>query len=106
MVIIVLAVVIHSLYINRTNETHSLQQMTTSISGQFPETSTVITTLNVRNMTCNRCVNAIRRELITLEGFINVSFDVRARRVIVEHDAALSAARIRERIIEAGFNVN
>ena len=68
--------------------------------------NTITTVLSVRNMRCNNCVNAIRRDLRTLEGVRNVSADVRARRVTVEHDPTLDVNVIRERIIEAGFNVN
>jgi len=70
------------------------------------EINTITTVLSVRNMRCNNCVNAIRRDLRTLEGVRNVSADVRARRVTVEHDPTLDVNVIRERIIEAGFNVN
>ena len=84
----------------------SLGQAATTTAGQFPGASTTKTELIVRNMRCNNCVNAIRKELRSLEGVITVSMDLRAKRVTVEHVPALSVDTIRKRIIEAGFNVN
>jgi len=74
---------------------------------QQPESQQNITTteLTVWGMTCNRCVNDVKRVVSALEGVIDVSVNFRDETVTVEHDSELDIDTIKSTIEAEGYNV-
>jgi len=73
------------------------------IQEQTPTSS--ITELTVWGMTCNRCVNKISSALSGVDGIKNVSVDLNAELVTVEHDFNVDAETIAQTITREGFNI-
>ena len=71
----------------------------------FEEPTFATTELTVWGMTCNRCVNKISGALNEIDGIINVSVDLNAELVTVEHDFDLDTEIISQTITGEGFNI-
>ena len=67
------------------------------------EQTTATTELTVWGMTCNRCVNKVKKAVSTLDGVIDVSVDLRAERVTVEHEPELDIDTIKKSITAEGY---
>lgn len=63
-------------------------------------------TFNVEGMTCQGCVNSVRRSIEQLPGVQQVDVSLAEKRAVVTYDeAGTNDAAIRERIEDAGFEV-
>jgi copper chaperone len=64
------------------------------------------TTLQVKGMSCNHCVNAVTSALKELGGVNTVSVDLAAGRVTISYDeTAVDLEKMKEAIAEAGYDV-
>lgn len=64
------------------------------------------TTLQVKGMSCNHCVNAVTNALKELSGVNTVSVDLAAGRVTISYDeTAVGLDKMKEAIEEAGYDV-
>lgn len=66
------------------------------------------TTVNVSGMTCEHCVASVTEELQELAPVTEVSVELHAGEVspvTITHTGDLEAARIREAVAEAGYDV-
>jgi copper chaperone len=72
---------------------------------QSTEQAFTTTELTVWGMTCNRCVNSVKKAVSALDGVISVSVDLKAERVTVEHDPELDVDTIKESITAEGYNI-
>ena len=61
------------------------------------------TEFRVDNIHCAGCAGSIDRALRGIEGVKDIDTDVAAKRVKVEHDKRLSAAKLIEFLCEIGF---
>jgi len=61
------------------------------------------TTVSVLGMTCQRCVTAVDRALMAVDGVNNVSINLRRNSMIVEHEAYIDIEDIRTIVILEGF---
>jgi copper ion binding protein len=59
----------------------------------------------VRGMTCEHCVAAVRAELCRLHGVQQVEVDLASGRVMVSSDAALDPTEVRAAVEEAGYHL-
>lgn len=63
-------------------------------------------TLNVEGMSCNHCVNSVKKAVGALDGISGVEVDLKAGKVTVEYDGGkASAAAIKEAIEDQGYDV-
>ena len=74
-------------------------------SEPVPEPSIITTELTVWNMTCKKCVNKITDALSVLDEVIDVSVDLKAETVTIEHEADLDTTLIENIITGEGFNI-
>ena len=64
------------------------------------------TELNVRGMTCHSCEMMIQEELEEQEGVFLVSASSKDNKVVVDYDdSKISSDKIKEIIVEEGYNV-
>jgi copper chaperone CopZ len=63
----------------------------------------MLTRLDIRGMTCQRCVQAVFTALTPVEGI--VSADVSIGRATIEHDGRATIAALSEAIAVAGYEV-
>ena len=61
------------------------------------------TTLDITGMTCGHCELSVREELSELAGVVSVVADHAAGTAVVESEAPLDAADLRDAIEEAGY---
>jgi len=66
---------------------------------------TITTELTVWGMTCNRCANQVINAVSASEGVINVTVDVSADMVTIEHDPELDIDTIKSTIEAEGYNL-
>ena len=77
-----------------------------AVTQENTDEGTIITTLSVKRMICGRCVAAITDALTPNEGIINVTVDLNAGIVVVEHEPGVTVDEIKNVIIyDAGFTV-
>ena len=62
------------------------------------------TEFRVDNIRCAGCAASIDRALRRIEGVKDIDTDVEGKRVTVEHDERVSAAKIAEFLREIGFD--
>lgn len=63
-------------------------------------------TYGVRGVTCNGCVNAIRRAVASMSGVLDLQFDMDTKRITVDYnDDMLMPEDIKKRIEDAGYEV-
>jgi copper chaperone len=62
--------------------------------------------LNVDGMSCEHCVKAITKAVSALPGISNVSVDLKAKTVSIEHDPVLSSLdKIKLEIEDQGYDI-
>jgi len=66
---------------------------------------TTTTELTVWGMTCNRCANQVINAVSASEGVVNVTVDVSADMVTIEHDPELDIDAIKSTIEAEGYNL-
>jgi len=66
---------------------------------------TIKTELTVWSMTCDKCVNKIKKALSELDGIIEVEVDLDEESVTVEHDPELDIDLIKNTITKEGYNI-
>jgi len=66
---------------------------------------TYTTTVSVLGMTCQRCVTAVDRALMAVDGVNSVSINLRRNSMIVEHEAYVDIEDIRLIVILEGFRM-
>ncbi|GAE90062.1 copper chaperone CopZ [Acetivibrio straminisolvens] len=65
-----------------------------------------IANLTVEGMSCNHCVNSIKKAVGSLQGVDNVDVDLEAKKVTVEYDSSkLNVETIKNTIEEQGYDV-
>ncbi|MFZ5987796.1 MAG: copper chaperone CopZ [Bacillota bacterium] len=65
-----------------------------------------VKTLNVEGMSCSHCENSIKKAVGALNGIINVTVDLKAKKVSVELDPQkVSIETIRDTIEDQGYDV-
>jgi len=80
-------------------------QITEETSGNQASEQTTTTELTVWGMTCNRCANQVISAVSAAEGVINVSVDVSADKVTIEHEPELDIDAIKSTIEAEGYNL-
>jgi len=68
--------------------------------------SSIMTTLKVKEMTCQHCVMAVKKALGYLDGVQNIEVDLAKGEVRFENPKGISADKIREAIENAGYQVD
>ncbi len=64
------------------------------------------TTLNVKGMSCNHCVNSIEGALGKVKGVSSAKVDLQANQVTVNFDeSAVSIEKVKETIEDQGYDV-
>ena len=86
---------------NTQNSHSSTGQVPDQINGSVTKT----TELTVWGMTCNRCANNIKNTVMALDGVIDVSVDLQAEKVTVQHEPTLDTGEIERAITAAGYNI-
>ena len=76
-----------------------------SSADQTTAVNTSVSELTVWGMTCNNCEKKVTRVVSALDGVINVSVNLRASKVTVEHDLGLDVNAIKKVITSAGYNI-
>ena len=62
--------------------------------------------LNVDGITCDHCVNTIKKAIVSLVGISSVEVDIEKKQVIVEPDDKQAKSEdLIDKIMEAGFEV-
>jgi len=62
--------------------------------------------LNVDGITCDHCVNTIKKAVVSLVGISSVEVDIEKKQVIVEFDDKQAKSEdLIDKITEAGFEV-
>jgi len=85
------------------NSNSVTEQTTQRANEQILETIT--TELTVWGMTCNRCVARVTNALSAVVGVVNVSVDLSAETVTIEHSPNLNVTTIENTITREGFNI-
>ena len=60
-------------------------------------------TFSIPSISCGHCVNAIKTELIELEGVSKVEGDIEGKSVAVEWDAPASEDSIKNKLAEINY---
>lgn len=66
---------------------------------------TATQTYTVNGMTCSHCVSSVTEEVTAIPGVTAVDVDLTSGSVNVTSDGAVDAARVREAVEEAGYEV-
>jgi copper chaperone len=64
-----------------------------------------MTTVKISGMTCRHCVMAVTRALGGIDGIRDVRVDLEKGEAAFTEEKSIDRALIRERIVEAGFDV-
>ncbi len=65
-----------------------------------------IAKLTVEGMSCNHCVNSIKKAVGSLQGVDNVDVDLESKKVTVEYDSSkLNVEAIKDAIEDQGYDV-
>jgi copper chaperone len=64
-----------------------------------------MTTVKISGMTCRHCVMAVTRALGGIDGIRDVQVDLEKGEAAFTEEKSIDRALIRERIVEAGFDV-
>ncbi|ACY95699.1 MULTISPECIES: heavy-metal-associated domain-containing protein [Thermomonospora] len=65
----------------------------------------ITSTYTVTGMTCGHCVASVKEEVGQVPGVTGVEVDLDSGRMTVTSDGPLEAARIREAVAEAGYQL-
>jgi len=63
------------------------------------------TTVRVENARCDRCSNAVHKDIGTLNGIFGVSIDIANGTVTVDHTDEVSREAIVKHLADIGFTV-
>lgn len=63
------------------------------------------TILNVQEMTCRHCENAITKALLVIVGVVDVQVDLTAKTVTINHNEEVLVSDMKNAIEEAGYDV-
>lgn len=65
-----------------------------------------VKTLNVEGMSCSHCENSVKRAVGALNGVLNVTVDLKGKKVSVEFDSdKVSLETIKDTIEDQGYDV-
>ena len=65
-----------------------------------------VKTLNVEGMSCSHCENSVKRAVGALNGVLNVTVDLKGKKVSVEFDSEkVSLETIKDTIEDQGYDV-
>jgi copper chaperone len=65
-----------------------------------------IKTLNVEGMSCNHCVNSVKKAVGALNGVTNVEVDLKSKTVSIEFDSEkVNTEAIKDAIEDQGYDV-
>lgn len=59
----------------------------------------------VPGMSCEHCENAVKSELLKVDGVYTVDVNLESKMVTVSHDAVVNTGAMREAIEEAGYEI-
>ncbi|MHB8063304.1 MAG: copper chaperone CopZ [Ruminiclostridium sp.] len=63
--------------------------------------------LNVEGMSCSHCENSVKKAVGALNGIVNVSVDLKSKKVSIEFDSGkVSIETIKDTIEDQGYDVN
>ncbi|MFJ6198728.1 heavy-metal-associated domain-containing protein [Micromonospora sp. NPDC092111] len=65
----------------------------------------MVSTYQVKGMTCGHCVNAVSTEVGAIEGVTAVQVDLASGRVTVTSDSPLDTDSVRAAVDEAGYDL-
>ncbi|MCX5862952.1 MAG: heavy metal-associated domain-containing protein [Desulfomonile sp.] len=65
----------------------------------------MVTTVNIKGMSCNHCVTAVTKVLNGIEGVADVNVDLENACATFEHAEAMDVNDIKQRIEKAGYEV-
>jgi copper chaperone len=65
----------------------------------------MVTTINVKGMSCKHCVMAVTKVLNEIEGVKNVAVDLEKGKATFEHREGLDQNDLRTRIENAGYEI-
>lgn len=63
-------------------------------------------TFKVPDVSCEHCINAIRSEMLKVDGVYNVDVDLDTKDVTVNHDAVVNTGAMRRAIQDAGYEIS
>jgi copper chaperone CopZ len=63
------------------------------------------TVLNIKGMSCDHCVRHVTEALEEVAGVQSVSVSLQENNAAVEHTEGLSAAVLKDAVVEAGYEV-
>ena len=66
----------------------------------------MVTTLNIKGMSCKHCVMAVTKVLGQIKGISNVHVDLERGQASFEHGDALEMKTLKEGIEKAGYQVD
>lgn len=64
------------------------------------------TTVSIKGMSCQHCVNAVAKALKQLPGITDVQVDLGKGRAVVDHDDSVSLIAVKKQIEQAGYEVD
>lgn len=64
------------------------------------------TELMVNGMTCAHCENAVRTEILTLDGVTDVTVDATTGGVSIQHESPLAEDAVAAAVEEAGYELH
>jgi copper chaperone len=63
------------------------------------------TTIHIKGMSCNHCVQAVSKALQSLPGLKNVEVNLNAGTAVLEHTESLDMNAVRDKIEKAGYEL-
>lgn len=65
----------------------------------------MVTTINIKGMSCGHCVKAVTRVIEQVQGISNVQVDLERGSATLEHADSLDMQKLRELVEGAGYQV-
>jgi copper chaperone CopZ len=59
----------------------------------------------VNDMSCAHCEQAVKRELLKIDGVFDVDVNLDTKIVVVKHDIVVNTGAMREAINDAGYTI-
>jgi|UniRef100_A0A7C4ES18 copper chaperone len=63
------------------------------------------TTIHIKGMSCNHCVQAVSKALQSLPGLKNVEVNLNTGTAVLEHTESLDMNAVRDKIEKAGYEL-
>jgi len=63
------------------------------------------TTIHIRGMSCNHCVQAVTKALRDLPGLKNIEINLRSGTAVLQHLGTLDMNAVRDKIEKAGYEL-